>query len=436
MKLARLLFFFSTAMSLAVSSVSASSKLDDFNSNPETIGYMQGFPPSSDMRIQQPDSNFFSFPKLRWSVCHLRELLPTREIPRKIGYTSYLNSNLKTGKINDLSFRPTGSATSISWKSSLAENYTDGILILHKGKIVYEYYNGCLKPDGKHAIMSMTKSFIGLVAEILAVEGKLDVTQTVQQVIPDLARSGFANATIAQVMDMTTYINFSEDYSNPNAEIWEYAKAASPWPKQESYDGPIGYYEYIQTVTGNSQHGKAFAYKTVNTDVLGWILSKTTGLSVDELISERIWKKIGADQSAYITVDGIGTAFSGGGMSASLRDLAKVGQLLLNEGRFEGQQIFPSKVVQNIKNGGSKSAFEEAGFKSIKGGSYKSMWWLFHNENGAFAARGVHGQTIYIDPKAEMVIVRLASHPNAKNSAIDPTSLPAYQAVADFLMTD
>ncbi len=107
---------------------------------------------------------------------------------------------------------------------------------------------------------------------------------------------------------------------------------------------------------------------------------------------------------------------------------------MLNEGELNGKRLFSSEVVANIRRGGSKEAFAKAGYTTLKGGSYRSMWWLFHNENGAFAARGVHGQTIYVDPKAVMVIVRLASYPTAKNAKIDPTSLQAYQAVADFLL--
>jgi CubicO group peptidase (beta-lactamase class C family) len=107
---------------------------------------------------------------------------------------------------------------------------------------------------------------------------------------------------------------------------------------------------------------------------------------------------------------------------------------MLNGGMINGQRLFPKVVMENIRAGGDKKAFAKAGYKTLKGGSYRSMWWVFHNKHGAFAARGVHGQTIYVDPTAEMVIVRFASFPTAKNAQIDPTSLPAYQAVAKFLM--
>ena len=107
---------------------------------------------------------------------------------------------------------------------------------------------------------------------------------------------------------------------------------------------------------------------------------------------------------------------------------------MLDGGVFNGDRLFPEAVVERIRAGGDKQKFAMAGYKTLAGGSYTGMWWVFHNDHGAFAARGVHGQTIYIDPAAEMVLVRLASFPQAKNAYIDPTSLPAYQAVAEYLM--
>ena len=140
------------------------------------------------------------------------------------------------------------------------------------------------------------------------------------------------------------------------------------------------------------------------------------------------------EQDAYYQVDGLGTPFAGGGLNAGLRDLARFGELVRNHGKFNGGQLFPAQAVKDIEKGGSKDAFAKSDHPALKGWSYRNMWWMTENKNGAFAARGVHGQTIYIDPTAEMVIVRLASHPIAGNAANDATSLPAYQAVADYLM--
>ena len=143
---------------------------------------------------------------------------------------------------------------------------------------------------------------------------------------------------------------------------------------------------------------------------------------------------MGAEQDAYQTLDSKGVPFAGGGLTAGLRDLGRIGMLMLNEGVINGQRLFPAEVVRKIRAGADPDKF--SGFPTIPRGSYRSQWWVFHNEHQAFAARGVHGQTIYIDPKAEMVLVRFASHPRAQNGFIDPTSLPAYQAVAEYLLSE
>ncbi len=402
-------------------------------SDPQELGFMEGFPPSPDKLIMQPESDFFSFPKLRWSVCHIRELMPTEEVSRGIASPMPLEYAIDE-RIDSLSFTPLGSRETMTWAESLSYNYTDGILILHKGKVVYEKYFGCLDEVSKHAAMSMTKSLTGLLAEILVVEGVLDDKAKVSSIVPELENSAFGSATVRQVMDMTTALDYSEDYSDPKADIWIYSAAANPLPKPKDYTGPNGYFEYLQTVQKDGTHGESFGYKTINTDALGWIISRVTGKEVTELLSERIWSKIGAEQDAYMTVDGKGTPFAGGGLSAGLRDLGRIGLLMLNDGIINGEQLFPRKVVENIRTGGDRIAFAKAGYTTLKGGSYRSMWWVFHNKHGAFAARGVHGQTIYVDPSAEMVIVRFASFPEAKNAKIDPTSLPAYQAVAEYLI--
>lgn len=402
-------------------------------SDPELMGWMTGFPPAPEKLIMQPVSDFFSFPKLRWTVCHIRELMPTKQVSRGIGSPVPLNYELDDG-IDAVTFTPIGGDEPMTWDASLSANYTDGMLIIHKGKIVYERYFGALSETGKHAAMSMTKSLTGLLAEILVVEGKLDDTAKVETIVPELKASAFGRATIRQVMDMTTALDYSEDYSDPVADIWIYSKAASPLPKPPDYQGPNGYFEYLQSVGQNGVHGTAFGYKTINTDALGWILSRVTGKDLATLLSERIWSQMGAEQDGYMTVDAKGTPFAGGGLSAGLRDLGRIGLLMLNGGEINGRQLFPKPVVDNIMNGGDKAAFAEAGYSTLSGGSYRSMWWVLHNEHQAYAARGVHGQTIYIDPTAQMVLVRFASYPSAKNAKIDPTSLPAYHAVAEYFM--
>lgn len=423
-------------LALGLTSVSGHAEntpLSAQQSDPQVMGWMQGFPPPKEKLISQPESDFFSFPKLRWTVCHIRELMPTTEVSRGIGAPSKLDYALDKN-IDAITFTPTGSKRKMTWRESLDANYTDGIMVMHHGKVVYERQNGCLNELGNHAAMSMTKSLTGLLAETLVIEGKLNDKALVGTIIPELKNSGFGDATVRQVMDMTTALDYSEDYADPNADIWKYSAAASPLPKAKDYKGPNGYFEYLQTVKKKGTHGIAFNYRTINSDALGWIISRTTGKAVDDLLSERIWQKMGAEQSAYMTVDAKGTPFAGGGVSAGLHDMARIGSLMLNKGEINGQRLFSSAVVDSIEAGGDKKAFTKAGYPQLKNGSYKSMWWLFNNPTPIFAARGVHGQTIYVDPAADMVIVRFASYPEASNGKIDPTSLPAYSALANYLM--
>ena len=200
------------------------------DSDPMRLGWMEGSPPLPEKLIMQPDSDFVSFPKLRWTVCHIRELMPTKQVNRGIASPIPLDYAIDDG-IDAVTFTPLGGRKSMTWKESLSANYTDGILILHKGQVVYEKYFGCLNEVGKHAAMSMTKSITGLMAEILVVEGLLDDKMEVSSIIPELKNSAFGNATVRQVMDMTTALDYSENYSDPEADIWVYSKAASPLPK-------------------------------------------------------------------------------------------------------------------------------------------------------------------------------------------------------------
>ena len=419
-------------LALYVSPVLGSTSLSAETSDPVKLGWMQGFPPPAEKLVMQPESDFFSFPKMRWTVCHIRELMPTKQVGRGLEAVVPLKRALDP-EIDSVTFVPLGAEAEMSWAESLSANYTDGLLVLHEGRVVYEHYSGCLSEAGKHAAMSMTKSLTGLLAEILVVEGRLDEGEKVGSIIPELEDSAFGNATVRQVMDMTTGLQYSENYADPNADIWVYSKAASPLPKPEGYVGPNGYFEYLQTVKQYGAHGEAFGYRTINSDALGWIISRVTGKDVAHLLSERIWSRMGAEQDGYMTVDAKGTSFAGGGLSAGLRDLGRVGQLMLDEGELNGERLFPKAVVENIRAGGDKEVFAKAGYSTLEGGSYRSMWWVLHNAHGAFAARGVHGQTIYVDPAAKMVIVRFSSFPTAANAQIDPTSLPAYQAVAEYL---
>jgi CubicO group peptidase (beta-lactamase class C family) len=403
-------------------------------SDSRILGWMQGFPPPEDKRIRYTDPDYFSFPKLRWTVCHFRELMPTVGVTRGPGAAAALPQRLDS-TIDALTFLPLNGTTRMTWAQSLEANYTDGIVVLHDGVVVYEHYAGCLDARGQHGAMSVTKSITGLLGEMLVAEGVLKETETVGAIVPELAGSAFGDATVKQVLEMTTALQYSEDYADPDAEVWQYAAAGSTLPAAPGASAPRGYFDYLRSVRRQGMHGEAFGYKTINTDALAWVIARRTGKSVSTLLSERIWQRLGAEQDAYYTVDSTGTPFAGGGFNAGLRDLARLGQLLLQDGRRDGEQIVPAAAIARIRAGGDTGAFAKAGYSLLPGWSYRGMWWISNNAHGAYMARGVHGQALYIDPAAKVVIARFGSHPTASNSANDPTTLPAFEAVANHLMT-
>ena len=418
---------------IATSAFAQPHALDAAASDPRTMDWMTGFPTAANRVIAPPASDYLSFPKLRWTFCHLREMQASRRVSRGLGPSSAMTS-APDSAIDSLSFTPIGKDSDMTWRESMDANYTDGILIMHKGVIVYEYYSGCLNQAGRHGAMSVTKSFVGTVAEILIAEGTLDDSAPVTQYVPELANSAFGSATVREVMDMTTSLVFNEDYADPKADIWAYAAAGDPTPKPADYKGARNFYEYLQGVKKANEHGEVFRYKSVNTDVVAWVIARASGKDFLQHLEERLWQPLGMAQEADMMVDSLGTPLAAGGLSLGLRDAARFGQMMLQGGMYDGKRIIPEAVVTSIAGGGDPEKFASAGYSTLPGGSYRSQWWALHNENGAYSARGIHGQAIYIDPKAEMVIARFATYPISANAYIDPTSLPAYQAVADYLM--
>lgn len=302
-------------------------------SSPHTLGWMQGFPPAADRTIRFTTPDFFTFPKLRWTVCNFRQLMPTVSVDNGAGGAHPLPLALDAS-LDKVTFTPIGAQDKMTWKDAFDANYTDGIIVLHHGQVVYERYDGCLTPSTLHGAMSITKSLTGLLGEMLVSEGVLDDTARVASLIPELKGSAFGDATVRQVMDMTTALDYSENYADPKADVWTYSKAGSPLPPPPGYTGPRSYFEFLQTVKKKGEHGAAFGYKTVNADTLGWLIARATNTSVAELLSQRIWSRLGMEREAFYTVDSIGTPFAGGGFNATLRDMARLGQMLLNNGRW------------------------------------------------------------------------------------------------------
>ena len=404
-------------------------------SDPNALGWMQGSPPQPAQLIRFQDDRFLEFPQIRWTLSHMRELAPTTAVwrgdgrPSDLGVAPRLEASIEALAFTDLQGR------NLTWAQSLQGTYTDGIIVLHRGRRIYERYFGALQAHRPHACFSITKSYAATLAATLLHERVLDETQTVSHYLPEMIDTAYEDATLRQVLDMQIGVDYSELYADPNAHIWDYGRAGGLRPRGPDYAGPGNFYEYLRTLRKQGAHGAAFAYKTINTEVLCWVMKRVTGIALQDMLSERIWSRIGCEEDGYLTVDTIGVAMGGGGLSASLRDLCRFGELMRCDGAWQGRQVLPAEVIADIRRGADPAKFAMAGYTLLPGYSYRNMWWVSHNSLGVFEARGIHGQRLYIVPKAELVIARFCSHPVASSAANDSITLPAFAAMSRLLMS-
>jgi CubicO group peptidase (beta-lactamase class C family) len=408
--------------------------LDGTDSDPAKLGWMEGSPPSPDKLIRFADDQFLYYPRNRWALSHMRELFPTVNVWRGAGHAHDFGTPAATDQatIDELLFDDLDGRRR-RWADSLVDTYTDGIAVLHRGRLVYERYFGALRAELPHWCFSITKSYAATLAATLVHEGVLDANRAVQHYLPEMAATAYADATLRQVLDMQIGVAYSELYSDPVAQVWDYARAAGLRPRQPGYRGPPTCRDFLLTLRQDGEHGKAFAYKTVNTEVLCWVMHRVTGTPLAEMLSRRIWSRLECEQDSYLSVDSVGVAMGGTGLSATLRDLARFGEMMRCDGATADRQVIPETVIAGIRRGSDPAKFAAAGYTLLRGYSYRDMWWITHNEHEAFEARGIHGQRLYVAPGAEMVVARFASHPIAASAANDPITMPALLALGRLL---
>ena len=281
---------------------------DSTDHDPLAQGWMEGFPPPHEKVIRFAKKSFYAWPQLRWSLSHIDELMPTKNVWRGSGPSRDFPRKLQ--EFDDAEI-VTLSGEQLSWTEALEQSYTDGLLVLHKGEVVYEEYFGACSPHVRHIIQSANKSIVGILAESLIYEGKLDANALVPSIIPELIDSAYADATVQQVLDMLISMDFHEDYLDPESEIWRFHRATGMSPPSNMNE-----FELITDVLPNvgkaGNHGEEFAYREPNIFVLGWIVRRAGKQDIRTQLSERIWQYIGAEHDGYYIMDPGGAESSSG----------------------------------------------------------------------------------------------------------------------------
>lgn len=396
--------------------------------DPVKLELMKGFPPSAEKIVRL--STVLKFPNGRWAFHHMRELGPTAQVWRGDEKPSALREMLQ--ELGTLRFEDDkgGKTTLADWQRT---TYTDGLLVLHKGSIVYQKHYSGMAAHQPHSLWSMSKSFTGLLATMLIKEGAIDPNALVTKYLPELKDSAWADATVQQTLDMTTGVAYKEDFRDPSSGIFQYLHAAGLLPAPPAYSGPRAIPDLLVTLKKEGEHGAGFKYKTVDTEVMGWILQRVTGKSYAALLSERLWSRIGAQDDAYVWVDPIGTQITSVGFSATLRDLARVGETLRTAGRSNGKQVIAESVIAEIRKGADIEKFKANGQAMRSGYSYHNQWWVPHDRDGSFEMKGLNGQHMHINPVAELVIIKLSSHPAGDTSVTHNLDRRAFVAIASAL---
>jgi CubicO group peptidase (beta-lactamase class C family) len=378
-------------------------------------------------------ANWRTAPFLQWSFQHVREIVPTARVSRGSGAITEIPEALDS--VADIVL-PHGSDGATTIGEVVEATYTDGFLVIHDGRIIAEEYREGMAPDTPHALMSVTKSFVGAVAAVLADRGALDPTAPLAAFVPELAVSGYEGAKVRHVLDMRSGITFSEDYLNPYSEIRRLQQCIG-WAPRVDPDMPGSMYDFLVTLRQGSPHGGPFSYRSCETDVLGWACERVGGARMPELMSELVWSRLGVEHDADMSVDGVGTAVHDGGLSTTVRDLARFGQLLLEEGQSStGERVLPAWWIRDslIGDPDSRQAFADSPTDTqMPGGMYRNQFWVPYADREVLLCIGIHGQMVYINPAARMVGVKLSSWPVPQDAALLAATLKAFDAVADYV---
>jgi CubicO group peptidase (beta-lactamase class C family) len=332
--------------------------------------------------MQATLANWRSSPFNRWAFHHVRELIPSADIANDPRHIRELPADERQ----------------LDLDAFLAETDTDGMAILHRGKLVFEHYANGMTDATPHILMSVSKSMLGLLCEILAEKGVLDLHRPVDEIVPEVAATAYRGAAIRHLLDMRAGISWDEDYLATSGPIVEYRKATG-WNPGGQVADLHSFYANLKQADG--PHGGRFHYTSPNSDLLGWVIERATGARYADLLSELIWKPAGAERSAYITVDRLGAPRCAGGMCVTLRDLARVGLWVLEQGRTE-----------RFEREGDPKVWAAGDLASYYPGlpmRYRSKWYVLDGKEPLAFGMGIHGQNLFVDRVNGLVIAKLSS---------------------------
>jgi CubicO group peptidase (beta-lactamase class C family) len=298
--------------------------------------------------------------------------------------------------------------------------FTNAFLVLRDGEIVFEDYRNRMTPETRHIGFSMTKTITAMLVGQALGRGEIDsLDDPVAKYVPELANGGYGAATIRNLLEMRSGADIDERY-----DFGENPSLAGRIHETAIVRNEARFADFAVDVGSRAEPGSAFNYATLDTAVLGWVLEKATGQRLEDLMESRIWQPMGAEFDGFFIADGPpgeGRALNGMGFNASLRDFARLGQLMLDDGLADGARVLPDGWVTQM------TAMKPTGGPMP---GYGLQTWQVDGEPGAYAAVGLAGQMIYVHPSSRTVIVKLSYHPSVPPETTMPDTLDYFHAIA------
>lgn len=365
---------------------------------------MYGFPPAEPNQASL--ANWRKAPYCHWAFHHVREIIPSAEIP---------NDPTDVWELE----RGTIDTSSLGLDDAMVATDSDAVVVLHKDKLVHESYRNGMTSRDPHILMSVSKSMLGLVAGTLVERGELAEDDLITKHVPELENTAYVGATVRDLLDMRAGVFFDEDYLATEGPIIDYRFAANWNPVPKDY-APSDLRSFMSSLTEpDGRHGGRFHYVSPNTDLLAWVFERASGMRYAELVSERLWKPLGAEASGYITVDRIGGARAAGGKCLLARDLARVGMMMANGGQRNGKQVVPASWLEDLVKNGDPKAWKDGDVNPVWGQRdihYRSKWYVKREAEPLIFGVGIHGQFLFVDPTKKLSIAWFGSQDSPLDS--------------------
>lgn len=360
-------------------------------------------------RSQITLANWRTNPASRYSFQHVAEFVPVAMVSTGTGGEE---PSPGEGILPELQLADRDGSAILAL-DHMHRSHTDHLVVMRDGKVIAEWLKETADASRPHLVFSISKSVTGLLAGIAAGECKLDPDALVPQYVPSMQGSGYATARVRDLLDMTADIDFDEEYLDDGGAFDRYRRAML-WNPERPETTPETMEQFLASIgTPNNAHGKRFYYASPNTDLLGLVIERATGVRLHKYLAEKLWRPMGAKGMTYVTVDRVGTARAAGGICMTTRDLARMGLLVLNCGRNQqGEQVVPADWIEDLRNNGDRQAWVDGNFADMfANGRYRSCWYDVGDERGSFAAVGIHGQWLWVDPTNRVIIAKTSSRP-------------------------